>query len=152
MLKVYCDGSSRGNGYENARGGWAYVVLNDDNEIITQNGGSVFNATNNQMEMTAFINGCKAALESSSEETIIVYMDSAYIHNCYVQKWYENWQRNGWVNAKKEPVKNKKLWMEIIPLFENPRLYFQKVKGHSDNQWNNFVDQNAVAAANNLEV
>lgn len=148
MLKVYTDGSSRGNGYDGAQGGWSFIIFDENDSIICKDSGYQSNATNNQMEMTAFIKGCEAALKRLQEgETIQVFMDSAYIHNCYVQKWYKNWQKNGWVNAKKDPVKNKELWEEIIPLFENPLLYFQKVKGHSTDQKNNFVDNLAVAAA-----
>ena len=30
--KIYCDGATSNNGYENARGGWAYLIL-DENDI-----------------------------------------------------------------------------------------------------------------------
>ena len=31
---IYTDGSTRGNGKENAVGGWAYVVINENEEKV----------------------------------------------------------------------------------------------------------------------
>ena len=33
-FEIYCDGSTRGNGYENSVGAWAYVVLECDKKIV----------------------------------------------------------------------------------------------------------------------
>ena len=32
VYRIYTDGSTRGNGKENAVGGWAYVVINENGE------------------------------------------------------------------------------------------------------------------------
>jgi ribonuclease HI len=77
---------------------------------------------------------------------IVVYSDSAYVINCYKQKWYKKWQVNGWINSKKQPVANKELWEQLIPYFENPFFSFEKVAGHADNKYNNLVDEMAVKA------
>ena len=76
-----------------------------------------------------------------------VCTDSAYLHNCVKQKWYVNWQNNGWKNAKKQPVANRELWERLIKWFDSPEVDFIKVKGHADNYWNNIVDDLAQTAS-----
>ena len=39
--------------------------------------------------------------------------------------------KNNWVNSKKEPVKNKDLWIELYNLTNVHFVNFNKVKGHS---------------------
>ena len=84
-------------------------------------------------------------------DSVVVYTDSAYLHNCYQQKWYVNWQKNGWKNAKKQPVANQDLWKMLIPYFETFGIDFVKVKGHAGNQWNEYVDDLAQTAAARLQ-
>lgn len=147
-MEIYTDGATSNNGYEGARGGWAYIILNEDNEIVKKDSGYIANATNNICELTALIKACEAALQFSGPFTtpFIIYSDSAYAINCYKQKWYEKWLSNGWVNSKKQPVANKELWIELIPFFQCPNFIFDKVKGHDTNFWNNYVDKMAVEA------
>ena len=141
MIKIYTDGSCRGNGYNNSRGAWGFAVINEQDELRHSDVGGRTDTTNNQMELEAV----KRALEFISgypiKEKVEIYTDSAYIHNCVTQGWYKNWQKNGWVNSKKEPVKNKEYWEFLIPYFEDECYSFVKVKGHADNHWNNVVDK-----------
>ena len=46
-----------------------------------------------------------------------------------------------WVNSKKQPVKNKELWEELYNLTKIHSVTFIKVKGHSDNEYNNRCDE-----------
>ena len=102
--------------------------------------------------MTAILEGLNmyfswvAHTEADDSSPLTIVTDSAYIHNCYSQKWYIKWRQNGWVNSKKEPVANKDLWEQIIPYFDNPNFKFEKTKGHADDTRNNYVDKLAVAA------
>ena len=50
-----------------------------------------------------------------------------------IQSQYVNWQKNGWKNAKKQPVANQDLWEQLIRYFEMPEVDFVKVKGHAGN-------------------
>lgn len=149
-IKIYTDGACKANGKKDAVGGWGYVIFHDSEEAPAKEGsGGEKNTTNNRMEMLAVIN---SLAECPENERIIVYTDSAYIHNCMKQKWYKAWLSNNWVNASRQPVKNRDLWEKLIPYFENPLVDFEKVKGHSKNEnehekWNNYVDKLAVAAA-----
>ena len=141
--KIYTDGATSDNGYEGAQGGWAWILLDEDDNIITKAAGHIDNATNNICELYAVINVC-SLVSPDSEYTI--YSDSAYIINCYKEKWYKKWQANGWVNSKKQPVANKELWEELIKYFDKPNFHFEKVKGHSTDEYNAIVDDMAVRA------
>lgn len=148
QIKIYTDGACRANGTKNALGGWAYTIIYND-EVRLDGWGNEKGTTNNRMEMMAVIEALKNFVDLDKD--IILYTDSAYIHNCMKQKWYINWQKNGWVNATREPVKNKDLWEQIIPYFSNPLIHFEKVKGHNGDRYNEYVDRLAVNAAKALE-
>ena len=154
MIKIYTDGATSNNGKENARGGWAFAVVNNNNEIVSSHYGPITGdkITNNVAELLAVIMGLRAVMGSFPEltranEPIEIYSDSAYFCNCIKDKWYVNWQNNGWLNAKKQPVENKELWEEIINLMNYANVSVNKVKGHSNNGINNYVDGLAKKAA-----
>ena len=143
-MKIYTDGATSNNGYHNAVGAWAFAVIDDNENIYVEGHGAVPGSTNNVCEMTAILKACKTIMNTPGPHT--VYSDSSYCINCYEQKWYKNWLENGWLNSSKKPVANKELWMKLIPFFEDSSFDFQKVKGHSVNKWNNYVDNMAVKA------
>ena len=147
---IYTDGATSGNGYEGAQGGWAWILLDEQERIILKTVGHLDNVTNNVCELTAVIDACRYAYHkmdlTDPNPTFTIYSDSAYIVNCYKEKWYKKWQLNGWKNSKKQPVANKELWEYLIPYFENSRFTFEKVKGHANNEYNNLVDKLAVEA------
>lgn len=95
------------------------------------------------MELTAVI---KALQHLKFPCDVKVYSDSAYIVNCFKQKWYLNWQRNGWQTSAKKPVENKDLWKELLALTQKHNVEFIKVKGHSNVALNNRCDELARAA------
>ena len=146
VLKFYTDGACSQNG--TWEGGWAYIMLEDDS-VIKKDFGYSKKTTNNIMEMLAFTKALEEA-NSFSGKTIEIYSDSAYILNCFSQRWYVNWRKNGWKNSKGETVANKQLWIQLIDLYEtvstNNSIELIKVKGHSGNKYNEEVDQLAVAA------
>lgn len=146
IYKLYTDGATTGNGFEGAYGGYAWALIAND-KLIRQGSGGESPTTNNICELKAMINGCEEARDWMEPfDTILVYSDSAYIINCYKQGWYKAWENNGWINSKKQPVANQGLWRDLIPFFEDCRFKFEKVKGHSTDPWNNFVDRMAVEA------
>lgn len=151
-FEIYCDGSTRGNGQENAVGAWAWLMLADGKEI-TRACQAEQNATNQKMELAAAAEALEAAFADfvCPFDKVIVYTDSAYLHNCYTQKWYKSWQNNGWKNSKKQPVANRELWERLIPYFEQPEVEFVKVKGHAGNHYNEIVDTMAQNASTKLK-
>ena len=151
-FEVYSDGSTRNNGRADAVGAWAYVVLNEG-KIVHQDCRAEIGTTNQRMELIAATEALDYLFYNEicvPFDSIKIYTDSAYLHNCYTQKWYANWQMNGWRNAKKEKVANQDLWERLVRYFEMPEVEFVKVKGHADNEWNNYVDALAQGTSANI--
>lgn len=148
MIQIYTDGSCMGNGKRVNKGGWAYVITTNNEEIYKESGGELC-TTNNRMELTAVINALIKVLPDS-DSIIEVYTDSSYIVNCYKEKWWKNWEKNNWVNSKKQPVKNKDLWEKLVKYFNKPQYKFYHVKGHNGDKFNECVDKMAVAAATKI--
>ena len=126
---IYTDGACSGNP---GPGGWGTILMYEENKKEISGGKK--DTTNNVMEVTAVIEGLKL-LKYPCEAQI--YSDSAYVVNAFNQKWIENWKKNGWKNSKKEDVKNRELWEELESLTKIHKVTFIKVKGHSDNEFNN---------------
>ena len=103
--------------------------------------------TNNIMEITAVLEALKL-LKFPCE--IKIYSDSAYVVNCFKQGWIYNWQKNNWKGSDKKPVKNRELWEELYSLTQKHKVNFIKVKGHSDNEFNNRCDYLATHAIKEL--
>lgn len=78
---------------------------------------------------------------------ITIVSDSTYVVNCFRDRWWAKWERNGWRNSQKQPVANTDLWIPLIELVKVRQPVFRWVKGHSGNRMNDLVDQLAVAAS-----
>lgn len=145
-VTFYTDGACSGNP---GTGGWSFCHYDENEEKGRVFYGFMKNATNNQMEMSAVIMALHYAHTTyeAKECNVVIVTDSAYIVNCFENNWMENWKRNGWMNAKKQPVKNKELWAEMDSLINKfNSVTFEKVKGHANNKLNNIVDKYAVKA------
>lgn len=142
LVNVYTDGSCRKNGTENSAGAWGYIVLTDDQKVVMhEDCARCIGTTNQRMELEAVIQANVWLNERLGPfDEVHIYTDSAYLHNCYAQKWYENWRKNNWKNSKKQPVANQDLWEKLIPIFEDIRYYFHKTQGHQGVYWNEYVD------------
>ena len=141
-VKIYTDGACSGNP---GPGGYAAIIIFKDKEKEIS-GGKV-DTTNNQMELMAAIKGLEALKEPCSVE---LYSDSSYLVNAYLNGWITSWKKNGWKNASKKPVKNRELWERLEELGKMHNIQYIKVKGHSDNVYNNRCDEMAVAAIKDL--
>ena len=120
-------------------GGWGAILM--FNDIKKEISGGKKDTTNNIMEITAVLEALKLL---KFECEVEIYSDSAYVVNAYKQKWIDNWKKNNWKTAGKDPVKNKELWQELDSLVNMHKVNFIKVKGHADNEWNNRCDELAT--------
>lgn len=130
---IYTDGACSGNP---GPGGWGAILMYQGNKKEISGGKS--NTTNNVMELTAVIEALKLLKYPCEVE---LYSDSAYVVNAFTQKWIDNWMKNNWKTSNKEPVKNQELWKELYDLTQIHKVKFIKVKGHSDNEFNNRCDE-----------
>jgi ribonuclease HI len=136
-VEIYTDGACSGNPGD---GGWGAILIYKGKEKILS--GYEKNTTNNRMELKAAIEGLRALKEPCS---VKLYSDSAYLVNAFNKGWIYNWKRNGWTRGdKKEELKNQDLWKELERLTNVHSVDFIKVKGHSDNEYNNRCDKLAT--------
>lgn len=105
--------------------------------------GAQKDTTNNIMELTAVIEALKLVKYPCK---IKIYSDSAYVVNAFNQGWIYNWLKKGWKTADGSPVKNKELWEILYNFTKIHEIEFIKVKGHSDNEFNNRCDELAREA------
>lgn len=143
---AYTDGGCRGNGKEDALGGYGIVLQYSDekNVVHTKEICRAFKGvTNNQMELQAVIDCLKALREPCD---VVLMTDSKYVCNAINEKWIDGWIRRGWVNSSNQPVKNKEQWQELIPYLNMHKVRFFWVKGHASNEGNNRADQLANIA------
>lgn len=135
-VTVYTDGACSGNP---GPGGWA-AILSAAGGSRELSGGEA-HTTNNRMELMAVIKSLELLTRPCEVE---VFSDSAYVVNAFNQNWISGWKRNGWRNSAKAEVSNKDLWLRLLELCEIHKVTFRKVKGHSDNEFNNRCDELAV--------
>ena len=141
-VTIYTDGACSGNP---GPGGWGAILMYKDNKKEISGGKK--DTTNNIMEITAVIEALKLLKYPCK---VNLYSDSAYVVNAFLQHWVTNWQKNNWKTADKKDVKNKELWQELLELTNIHNVTFIKVKGHSDNEYNNRCDELARAAIMSL--
>ena len=142
-VTIYTDGACSGNP---GPGGWGAILMYGDTR--KEISGAKKDTTNNIMEITAVLEALRLL---KYECEIEIYSDSAYVVNAFSQGWIYNWIKNNWKTANKEPVKNKELWEELYNFTKVHKIEFIKVKGHSDNEYNNRCDFLATTAIKNLE-
>jgi len=138
MITIYTDGSCLNNP---GNGGWAAII--NINEQIKKISGSVKNTTNNKMELMAPI---KALQEIKEKQPIEIYTDSQYVR-LGITDWVHKWIKNNWQTSKKEPVKNKELWVQLYKLTKSYEIKWIWVKAHNGNILNEEVDLLAKQAA-----
>lgn len=143
IVTIYTDGACSGNP---GPGGWGAVLLFKDQYKELRGGERA--TTNQRMELQAVIGALKAV--KITDWDITIYSDSAYVVNAFQQKWIANWQKNGWLNSKKEPVANQDLWQQLLELTKKNRVQILKVKGHAGDKYNERCDELARQAIKEL--
>ena len=128
---IYTDGACRGNP---GPGGWGALIKYDSVEKTIFGGQA--NTTNNQMELSAAIEGLAVLKEPCNVE---LFTDSKYVMDGITQ-WIQNWKKNNWRTAAKKDVKNKELWQKLDQLISQHQVQWHWVKGHSGDVGNEAAD------------
>lgn len=135
-VDIYTDGACSGNP---GPGGWGGILIAKG--VEKEISGFEENTTNNRMELKAAIMALK---ELKVPCNVRLFSDSSYLIMAFNEGWLENWKNNGWKNSSKADVSNKDLWIELDELGKVHDIKWIKVKGHSDNPYNNRCDKLAV--------
>lgn len=132
QVTIYTDGACSGNP---GKGGWGALLMFGD--VKREISGFSPATTNNRMELMAAIKALEALKEPCNVD---LYSDSSYLVNAINQQWLKKWTTNNWRTSSKKPVENIDLWKKILDLIRLHNVTFHKVKGHSDNEFNNRCD------------
>lgn len=116
-------------------GGWA-AILQSGPHVKELKGGELA-STNNRMELMAAISGLEALKRPSDVD---MHTDSTYVRDG-ITKYINNWKRNGWRTASKEPVKNQDLWQRLEAARNVHTVRWHWVKGHSGDEFNERADE-----------
>jgi ribonuclease HI len=135
---VYTDGACSGNP---GPGGWAAIIIDGDSEHVLTGGEP--RTTNQRMELTAALEALAAI---PGRRQVRLHSDSAYLVNCFRDRWYERWERDGWRNAGKQPIANRDLWERLLAESRRHEVRWVKVAGHAGDPLNERVDRLARGA------
>jgi ribonuclease HI len=137
-VEIFTDGACKGNP---GPGGWGALLRMGRHEKELSGGDP--STTNNRMEMTAVIRALEALIEPCE---VLLHSDSRYVIDG-MTKWIHGWQKKGWINSSKKPVRNAELWHELIEAAAPHKITWQWVKGHDGHVENERVDKLASDAA-----
>ncbi len=141
-VTIYTDGSSLGNpGF----GGWGAIL--DYQGKTKELSGSQKDTTNNQMELTAVIKAIEILKEPCD---ISLFSDSSYVVKA-IGVWLDDWQKNGWKNSAKKPVKNRDLWERYLEVSKIHDIKANWVKAHNGEIQNERCDKLARDEATKLQ-
>ena len=134
---VHTDGACSGNP---GPGGWGAILQSGDHTKELKGGEA--HTTNNRMELM----GAIYALEALKHPCRVdLYTDSQYVRQG-ITEWIGGWERNGWKNAQKKPVKNAELWQRLREATRRHTITWHWVKAHNGDPHNERVDALARAA------
>ena len=137
VVEIFTDGACRGNP---GPGGWGALLRYNGTERELY--GYQAEATNNQMELMAAIQGLEAL---SRPCEVILTTDSQYVRQG-ITEWIAGWKRKNWKTAAGKPVKNQDLWQRLDHAAAPHQVDWRWVKGHSGHDENERVDQLANKA------
>ncbi len=131
-VTIFTDGACSGNP---GPGGWGAILRFGDVEKELKGGENP--STNNRMELMAAI----SALEALKKPALVdLTTDSQYVRQG-ITTWINNWKRNGWRTASKEPVKNADLWLRLDEALKPHEVHWHWIKGHAGHAENERADQ-----------
>ena len=140
-VKIYTDGSSRGNP---GPGGYGVVLTSDDGHRKEVAKG-FRKTTNNRMELLSVIVGLE--LIKVKPMDIIVFSDSKYVVDAVEKKWVFKWEKKMF-----EKKKNPDLWKRFLSIYRQHNVRFVWIKGHNNHPENERCDRLAVAAAKSEKI
>lgn len=143
---LYSDGACSGNP---GPGGWAFILHHLPSGKNVEAWGSDLNSTNNQMELTAVIEGLRRLRRPVRVQIVT---DSIYVVKGATE-WMPRWKSRGWkrkTSSGLKAVKNLELWKELERLLEPHSVTFKHIKGHSGHPENERCDELAVQAYRSL--
>lgn len=114
-------------------GAYFYIIerFNNFGEPETKGGFCYDVATENQFVLAALIRAIKRIEEPAS---VRVFTSCGYVLHSLQNNRPVKWKKDGWINAKGDPVKNADLWNELLEVID-PHIYTVTDKEHCYEKW-----------------
>lgn len=129
MYYLFADGGCRGNGSQESKATYGFVLYNDM-EIIYQEAGPIEGKrTNNTAELTALIKGMDYCIDNNISNVEII-SDSNYSIKILTQ-WGDSWKRKGWKKSDGKTPENLDLIKTLLSS-RRPGFSYKHVRGHSN--------------------
>lgn len=159
-LMLFTDGSARIKYTDKTKkvklysdGGWAFLLTHQSKTTWYRLEYDYSDDTTiSRMELTAVIRGLQYVLQGKIKAfEVIVFTDSQYVKQVYDYNLLEKWPFLGWITTEGTPVANQDLWEELSQVTsdlqkQGTAVRYKKVKAHSGDRCNDFVDNAAVNA------
>jgi len=143
-ITIYTDCSSIGNP---GPGGYGIVMLVEGEDYKKEFSQGFKLTTNNRMELLAVIIALEKIKIKNSNVTI--FTDSKYVSDAVEKGWVFDWEKKNFKNKK-----NPDLWMRFLNIYNEHKIKFHWVKGHSNDFYNDRCDllaNNAAKSSNLIE-
>jgi len=146
-VQVYSDGAFD---MESGRGGWAFVVMEDEVQRHEECGRQA-GRDNNSFEVLAAVKALKWIEATLEGVEVVLWTDSFYVMDgCH--RWRKIWRSNGWKrivansHARRRSIPNADLWQQLDALLDrNSNVQLKWCKGHAETLGNFNADALAHA-------
>lgn len=149
-IALFSDGGCRGNP---GPGAYAYLIQDQEGNVLKEAAGADSYTTNNKMELSGVIEGLiglKDLLPTIGRDAllqrVVVVTDSKYVVDG-MNSWVSGWKSRGWKKADGKSPENVELWMRLDEMISSFfEVKFQWVRGHGGHPQNERCDQLANKA------
>lgn len=130
-VNIYLAGSIRGPARKS--GGYVYVLecFRNGKAVTLQKGKWLDDTTENQLALLALSD---ALTRLNCPCNLSIYTDCQHIINAMQNHWARQWQKNNWVNARGNQVKNADQWKEVLERLDS-HTYTFSMESHTYTEW-----------------
>jgi ribonuclease HI len=140
-IRIATDGSSIGNP---GPGGWAAILTCGKRHWELS--GSVSKTTASEMELTAAVQSLRSLPRGAYVE---LHSDSEYLIQG-MRYLAARWRLQGWRNSRGVPLRDWRLWQELLELDKVHHISWQWVRGHNGHPMQTRADALAYSEARQL--
>lgn len=123
-VTIFIETSLRGPAIRRAAGEWLIEYIKRTGEPETRQGILAKERTTENALALELLRDALSRLTKSC--SVRVNTQCEHILNVMQNHWLPQWEKNGWKNAKGQPVKNEELWKECRALMLKHSVYFEK--------------------------
>jgi len=132
VVEIFADGACSGN-----PGPGGYGAILKYGAHIKEISGCEPETTNNRMEMMSIIAAFRQLKKPCRTKVV---SDSTYVIKG-MKEWMPKWEKNNWINSKKQPVVNRDLWELLRDLSAPHNVEWMWIKGHDGHVENERCDE-----------